>query len=513
MASQDVLCLSLDDIIKMKNRGRGGRGARRGRGRGRGATAGRDAGFLRGDNVDGSGIRGRGRGARVLSTKIGAMGSLRDQSRGRRGGLVSRARGALVARTGRINTRGGRGINARGGRGINSRGGRGINARGGRGTNARGGRGTNARGGRGINGRGGRGTNARGGRGTNARGGRGINARGGRGINTRGGRGINARGRGESIINRLGQGRIANPKEESSSFEYEHQETYQQMIDKNRAFSQQIARRKIQQARRTLAMSQQNNRNQARHNIVDARRGIAEGMKTKGNLGTPLRVRVGSGTIVRGLRSDQLLLHKMKHSYNTPDARLDSIDTFKEKSVGNDSPRGASSVVSHSSQWGLTVSIKNNIASLHSQNNGTVSRSRPRLNRNRMNQFQSRNYAPGTFTVVNDHVYHPPEPPFNLSREPPRKLTKRNIISKRDPRARMAVSMVNIPPENVRTIPEPHRQILDPKVQKEIAMLQGKDEISLNNGPGPGVKGFRHIPSQTTRSLNERFTEERIVTA
>ncbi|KAG0711888.1 hypothetical protein GWK47_019634 [Chionoecetes opilio] len=58
---------------------------------------------------------------------------------------------------------------------------------------------------------------------------------------------------------------------------------------------------------------------------------------------------------------------------------------------------------------------------------------------------------------------------------------------------------------------EPHRQMLDPKVQKEIAMLQGK-EMCLNNGPGPGVKGFRHVPSNTARSLNERFTEERMIT-
>lgn len=77
----------------------------------------------------------------------------------------------------------------------------------------------------------------------------------------------------------------------------------------------------------------------------------------------------------------------------------------------------------------------------------------------------------------------------------------------------MAMSVGNIPSESMRSLPEPHKQILDPKVQKEIAMLQGKEEVSLNNGPGPGVKGFRHIPNQTTRSLNERFTEERMVTA
>lgn len=112
------------------------------------------------------------------------------------------------------------------------------------------------------------------------------------------------------------------------------------------------------------------------------------------------------------------------------------------------------------------------------------------------------------FTVVNEQAV-PPEPPV---RAPPlsRKILKRNMPS-RDPRAEMSSSVASYPPQNMRPVPEPHRQILDPKVQKEIAMLQGK-EVSLNNGPGPGVKGFRHIPSHTARSLNERFTEERMIT-
>nr|XP_053645972.1 ribosome-binding protein 1-like isoform X1 [Cherax quadricarinatus] len=434
----------------MKSRERGGKGIRGGRSRGRGA-AGRDAGFTRGGGGGGgrSGIiRGRGRG------------SLRGQNRGGRGESTPRGRG----------------------RGT-------LMARGGRGTRGRGG--------------GGRGTRGRGGRG------RGIRGRDTRG---RGTRGRGARGRGANV---RGRGRLPNTQEGSSShFENEHQETYQQVMGNDQQFNQQLARRKIQQARRTLATSQQNNRNQARHNIIDERRGIAGGMKqTKGNLGTPLRVRVGSGTIVRGLRSDQLLLHKMKHNYNThSDSRLNSTETYAEKTTGTgETQRGSSSVVSLSYQRGLTVSIKNNIASHHSQHNGTIPRNRPRLNRNRMNQIKARSYGPATFTVVNDHAY-PPEPPFQISQERPRKLTKRNIISNRDPRARMAAPVLNLPPENIRSVPEPHRQILDPKVQKEIAMLQGKDEISLNNGPGPGVKGFRHIPSQTTRSLNERFTEERMVT-
>lgn len=139
-------------------------------------------------------------------------------------------------------------------------------------------------------------------------------------------------------------------------------------------------------------------------------------------------------------------------------------------------------------------------------------RNKPRLNRNKGMQQQpgSGSFSATTFTVVNDRV-QPVEPvqPVLPSPEPLRRPLKRNFIMNNDPRARTAVPHHS---ENVRPIPEAHRQILDPKVQKEIAMLQGKGEVVLNNGPGPGVKGLRHIPSHTARSLNERFTEERMVT-
>ncbi|XP_071537431.1 uncharacterized protein [Panulirus ornatus] len=398
MASRDVLSLSLDDIIKMKQRGRGSRGARGGRSRGRGVSSGRNSGFTRGGNS--GGVRGRGRGVRVLSTKITGKSTLRGRSssvkpsRGGRGRALTRGgrRGALVGSRGRFIIRG---------------------------------------------------------RGTNMRGGR------GRGIN-------NARGRGR------GRGRGNSSQGGANNLNLNHQETYQQFKGQDSSFRQQLARRKVQQARRTLAMSQQNRRNQNRLNLIDARRGIEGGMKSAEAL---------------------------------------------------ESSRGAGSVVSLSSQRGLTVSIKNNIASNQSKgvydSAGTTRRKRPRLTRNRFNQISSTSYTPTTFTVVNDRVYRPPEPPFHVSSGLPRKTVKRNFISSRDPRARMAMAMSlgNIPSENMRSLPEPHKQILDPKVQKEIAMLQGKEEVSLNNGPGPGVKGFRHIPNQTTRSLNERFTEERMVTA
>lgn len=58
--------------------------------------------------------------------------------------------------------------------------------------------------------------------------------------------------------------------------------------------------------------------------------------------------------------------------------------------------------------------------------------------------------------------------------------------------------------------PKPHRQVLDSTVQKEIAALQGYDEPH-SVGPGPGVKGFKMMPSRTKTSLNERFTIERHV--
>ncbi|XP_071537425.1 uncharacterized protein [Panulirus ornatus] len=450
MASRDVLSLSLDDIIKMKQRGRGSRGARGGRSRGRGVSSGRNSGFTRGGNS--GGVRGRGRGVRVLSTKITGKSTLRGRSssvkpsRGGRGRALTRGgrRGALVGSRGRFIIRG---------------------------------------------------------RGTNMRGGR------GRGIN-------NARGRGR------GRGRGNSSQGGANNLNLNHQETYQQFKGQDSSFRQQLARRKVQQARRTLAMSQQNRRNQNRLNLIDARRGIEGGMKTRGNLGTPLKVRVGNGTIVRGLRSDQLLLQKMNSQSSFDNTRMDNIEALTENSAeALESSRGAGSVVSLSSQRGLTVSIKNNIASNQSKgvydSAGTTRRKRPRLTRNRFNQISSTSYTPTTFTVVNDRVYRPPEPPFHVSSGLPRKTVKRNFISSRDPRARMAMAMSlgNIPSENMRSLPEPHKQILDPKVQKEIAMLQGKEEVSLNNGPGPGVKGFRHIPNQTTRSLNERFTEERMVTA
>lgn len=127
-----------------------------------------------------------------------------------------------------------------------------------------------------------------------------------------------------------------------------------------------------------------------------------------------------------------------------------------------------------------------------------------------MRQPSAASYTPAMFTVVNEQAI-PPVAPAPVSVPPvARKILKRNMPS-RDPRAEMSSTLAVYPQQNLRPLPEPHRQILDPKVQKEIAMLQGK-EVSLNNGPGPGVKGFRHIPSHTARSLNERFTEERMIT-
>lgn len=133
---------------------------------------------------------------------------------------------------------------------------------------------------------------------------------------------------------------------------------------------------------------------------------------------------------------------------------------------------------------------------------------KPKLNRTRIRQPSAASYTPAMFTVVNEQAL-PPEPPV-AAPPMPRKILKR-AMPVRDPRAEMSSSVAVYPQQNLRPVPEPHRQILDPKVQKEIAMLQGK-EVSLNNGPGPGVKGFRHIPSHTARSLNERFTEERMIT-
>nr|XP_027238287.1 uncharacterized protein LOC113829331 isoform X3 [Penaeus vannamei] len=384
MASRDVLSLSLDDIIRMKQGGRGGKGGGRG-GRGRGgraqaaaaAAAAAPAATAATSRRNTGGVRGRGRGVRVLSSKINNRGMARGRGNAAAQGrqLVSRGRGANIAVRGRGAQRG----NARG------------------------------------------------------------ISRGRRPLTTR-----------QLDNTAVGANR--------------------QMRGRDAMVRQQLMKRKIQQARRTLAASQQNNRKQARLSAIDARRGMTGGVKK--------------------MRTQQM----------------------------RDPSRGTGSVVSLSSQRGLTVSIKNNIASTQSAQNGAKPRQRPRLNRNRVYQNTNPGYAPPTFTVVNEHVRQPPpEPSFQVS-DMPRKLTKRNIITSRDPRARLAAMstaplMATISQENVRSPPEPHRQILDPKVQKEIAVLQGKDEVTLNSGPGPGVKGFRHVPNQTSRSLNERFTEERMVTA
>lgn len=265
------------------------------------------------------------------------------------------------------------------------------------------------------------------------------------------------RGRGSITILRRGRGGITQ-RASSSQPQLVHQNSQQSITARDSSFRQRLARRKIQQARKTLVLSQQSNRAKARLGMVNAMRGIQE-EQTK-----PVR---GAGSM-----------------------------------------RGASSIVSLSSQHGLTVSIKNNIASSQIQHAGSSVRARPKLNRSRIRQHPT-SYTPAMFTVVNDQAI-PPEPPVPAP-PPPRKILKRNVTSAREPRAGVTSPVMVYPQQNSRPVPEPHRQILDPKVQKEIAMLQGK-EVSLNSGPGPGVKGFRHIPSHTARSLNERFTEERMIT-
>ncbi|XP_068212849.1 uncharacterized protein [Palaemon carinicauda] len=275
----------------------------------------------------------------------------------------------------------------------------------------------------------------------------------------------------------------------------------------------QMARGRLKSIQRSLPNIQQLNRNIARNEIVNQRRGIPVGMKTSGNLGAPLRVRVGSGTIVRGLRSDQLLLQKIRQMKKSKvQGRLEKLEAYREKRERPHNERESSlesnSIVSLSSHRGLTVSIKNDMAS-QMVHNGMMSRSRPRLSRHKSKKNPDL-FSPAAITIVNDHASSY-DSDFEMIPDPSRRITKRNIITTRDPRPRNTVSL-SIGADNLRSLPEPHRQILDPKIQKEIAMLQGKEEVTLNSGPGPGVKGFRHVPSQTTRSLNERFTNERMVT-
>lgn len=304
---------------------------------------------------------------------------------------------------------------------------------------------------------------------------------------------------------------------QDNGFHDDSQDWQQQTYTRDASVRQQVARRKLDQARRTLAQTQQTNSRQARQSMINARRGIAIPVTSRSNLGTPLHVRVGgSGAIVRGLRSDQLLLHQMEQSrYPSGAPNTHPAPLLHQRDDGGEKFGGRGPVVSLTSQHGLTVSIKNNFSSFPYQGLPGP-RSKPRLSRSsRGMQHPGPCFSAGTtFTVVNDRV-QPVEPQVLTSSEPPeplRRPLKRNFIMSKDPRARTTPAAIPHHPDNVRPIPEAHRQILDPKVQKEIAMLQGKGEVILNNGPGPGVKGLRHIPSHCSRSLNERFTEERMVT-
>ncbi|KAK4327875.1 hypothetical protein Pmani_001682 [Petrolisthes manimaculis] len=264
-----------------------------------------------------------------------------------------------------------------------------------------------------------------------------------------------------------------------------------------------------------MAQTQQAHGKKARQSMINARRGINTPVTSRSNSETPLHVRVGgSGAIVRGLRSDQLLLNKMRQGYIPTNPPNSYSTPHPHQDGGNEKTGGRGPVVSLTSQHGLTVSIKNNIAGddHFSGYRAPGPRNKPRLSRNKgMQQHpDGGSFSATTFTVVNDRV-QPVEPvqPVPPSPEPLRRPLKRNFVMSSDPRTRTAAPHHS---ENIRPIPEAHRQILDPKVQKEIAMLQGKGEVVLNNGPGPGVKGLRHIPTNTVRSLNERFTEERMVT-
>lgn len=332
------------------------------------------------------------------------------------------------------------------------------------------------------------------------------------------GRGFGAPGRSSDISNDEGRGRGRESIIQRSRNRGQNTNDFRSFQSREMAFSpnRQFMKGRLQQPQRSVPAIQQFNRNQARNDIMNQRRGLTTGgMKTSGNLGAPLRVRVGSGTIVRGLRSDQLLLQKIRQSKKTHvQDKLDRFEAIRDKRDrsrnARDSSLESNSIVSLSSHRGLTVSIKNNIAS-HSLHNGTTSRSRPRLNRHKGKKSQDNMFAPATFTIVNDQV-NSYDSDFEMLPDPTRRITKRNIITTRDARPPRNTVSLSIGSDNLRSLPEPHRQILDPKIQKEIAMLQGKEEVTLNSGPGPGVKGFRHVPSQTTRSLNERFTNERLVT-
>ncbi|XP_045129524.1 uncharacterized protein LOC123515132 isoform X2 [Portunus trituberculatus] len=412
MASHDVLSLSLDDIIKMKGRKRSSNS----RGRGQKSAGHQDRGMSHSSRGLGRGRAwgqgwGRTRGSRILSPKF----------------TVQRAGIRAAGRDTPVRSKGIPGL-GRGQAGLGrNRGGllngwsRGVWS------------------GRGVRG----GSQEQRGRG-------GIAGRGrGRG---------SLRGRGSIAILRRGRGGITQ-RASTTHPQLVRQNSQQNITARDSSFRQRLARRKIQQARKTLVLSQQNNRAKARLGIVNAMRGIQEEQIK------PVR---GAGSM-----------------------------------------RGAGSVVSLSSQHGLTVSIKNNIASSQIPHPGSSMKARPKLNRSRIRQYPTTSYTPTMFTVVNDQAI-PPELPV-AGPPPPRKILKRSVTSARDTRAGVASPVMVYPQQNSRPVPEPHRQILDPKVQKEIAMLQGK-EVSLNSGPGPGVKGFRHIPSHTARSLNERFTEERMIT-
>lgn len=100
----------------------------------------------------------------------------------------------------------------------------------------------------------------------------------------------------------------------------------------------------------------------------------------------------------------------------------------------------------------------------------------------------------------------PPSPPKSLHIP---STSKRSSTSKSVRQVSKSHSSNTVTMNVTAERPKPHRPYLDPQVQKEIALLQGKQTPNINSSPGPGIKGFKMMPNQTTTRLSERFTQEK----
>ena len=106
----------------------------------------------------------------------------------------------------------------------------------------------------------------------------------------------------------------------------------------------------------------------------------------------------------------------------------------------------------------------------------------------------------------------PPPKPVILPSPPKRSIAFSSSKSSTKPSSSKSSSLMTVVAERP-SPPKPHRPTLNPEVQKEIALIQGKKVPSKasNSLRGPGIKGYKITPTQTKTTLTERFTQEKMI--